>query len=176
MWVVEAYLPAVCRRHSRGQGLLSTVGFPKSWCWYSLEMHVIRTQSAKEIEVMVIPVNHSPEMANIERILQDWSPVGAMCGAGYKNDGSFQHCSAPTSCPHTVMDDCDGSEWYCSQERHEKLEAQLRNLQYRQPMLNFYWNSRGKSDCQLFLRESGLVTQYRLVSIHSTLLARRLRP
>ena len=80
-------------------------------------MHVIRTQSAKEIEVMVIPVNHSPEMANIERILQDWSPVGAMCDAGYKNDGSFQHCSAPTSCLNTVMYDCDGDpEWYCSQE------------------------------------------------------------
>ena len=29
-------------------------------------------------------------------------------------------------------------------------------------MLNFYWNSGGKSDCQGFLRESGLVTQYRL--------------
>ena len=74
-------------------------------------------QSAKEIEVMVIPVNYSPEMANIERILQDWSPVGAMCDAGYKNDSSFQHCSALTSCLNTVMYDCDGDpEWYCSQE------------------------------------------------------------
>lgn len=47
-------------------------------------MHVIRTQSAKEIEVMVIPVNHSPKMVNIERILQDWSLVGAKCDAGYQ--------------------------------------------------------------------------------------------
>lgn len=38
-------------------------------------MHVIRTQSAQELEVMVILVNHSPEMANIGRIVQDWSPA-----------------------------------------------------------------------------------------------------
>ena len=101
--MVEVYLPVVCRRHSRGQGLLSTIGFPKLWCWYSLEMHVIRTQSVQELKVMVIPDNHSPEMANIERILQDWSPEGKMCDTEYENDSSFQHCSVQTLWCMTVM-------------------------------------------------------------------------
>ena len=156
---MEVYLSVICHQQSRGQDLLSTIAFPKLWCWYSLEMHVIRTQSAKELEVMIILVNHSPEMTNIKRILQDWSPVGMTCDTRYKNDGSFQRCSAPTSCLNTMMYDSDHyPEWYCSQEQHHQLRAQLWNLQYRQPMLNFYWNSRGKSDCQQFLRESGLVT------------------
>lgn len=113
-------------------------------------MHVIRIHSAPELEVMAILVNHSPDMANIERIVQDWSPAGTMCDAGYKNDGFFQQYSGPKTCPNTVMYDSDGyPEWYCSQERHHQLRVQLRNLQYRQPMLNFYWKSMDETVAEL---------------------------
>lgn len=67
-----------------------------------------------------------------------------------------------------MMDENEGEPvFYCALERRQQLRKYFRNLQYRQPMLDFYWNSKGKSDCQQFLKESGLVTRYTLVLIAS---------
>ncbi|KAJ5480222.1 hypothetical protein N7530_005731, partial [Penicillium desertorum] len=126
-----------------------------------VKMHAIRVHRNKEVEVMVLPVDHSMDMENIQRILEDWSPRSEECDAGYNEDGTFRACQLGVSCPNTLTDDSDGyPHYFCSQERHQKLRARLRNLQHRQPMLDFYWNSKGKSDCQNFLEKSNLVTRY----------------
>ncbi|KAJ5284305.1 hypothetical protein N7505_002285 [Penicillium chrysogenum] len=123
-----------------------------------VKMHAITVHRNKEVEVMVLPVDHSMEMENMQRILEDWSSNSEECNAGYNEDGTFRACRLGDSCPNTLMDDLD--DFFCSQERHHQLRARLRNLQHRQPMLDFYWNSKGKSDCQNFLEKSNLVTRY----------------
>ncbi|KAF3399873.1 hypothetical protein F1880_008442, partial [Penicillium rolfsii] len=96
-----------------------------------VKIHAIRTQSNKEIEVVVLLINYSLEIADIQREIEELSPNTTNCDAGFNKN-----------------------------ERRQQLRKCFRNLQYRQPMLDFYWNSKGKSDCQQFLKESGLVTQY----------------
>lgn len=113
---------------------------------------------------MVLPINYASEMADIQRAIEELSPDATNCDAGFNENGTFQRCSNGGLCPNLMMDD-NGWEpnFYCALERRYELRKDLRNLQYRQPMLDFYWNSKGKSDCQQFLKESGLVTQYALV-------------
>jgi hypothetical protein len=122
-------------------------------------MHAISVHRNKEVEVMVLPVDHSMEMENMQRILEDWSSKSEECDAGYNEDGTFRACPLGDSCPNTLMDDFNNS--FCSQVRYHQLRARLKNFQLRQPMLDFYWNSKGKSDCQNFLEESNLVTRYK---------------
>ncbi|CAI7624712.1 unnamed protein product [Penicillium manginii] len=127
-----------------------------------VRIHALRTQGNKEIEVMVLPVNHASELADIETIIEELSLDTANCDAGFNADGTFQRCSNMGVCRNTTMYD-NGVEpqFYCALERRHELRKDIKNLQYRQPMLDFYWNSKGKSDCQQFLKESGLVTQYK---------------
>ena len=120
-------------------------------------MHAIRVHRNKEVEVMVLPVDHSMQMENMQRIIEDWSSKSEECDAGYKEDGTFRACRLP-NCPNTVRDDLNDP--FCSQAQHHQLRALLKNLKHRQPMLDFYWNSKGKSDCQNFLETSNLVTRY----------------
>lgn len=117
---------------------------------------------------MVLPINYSLEMADIQREIEELSPDTTNCDAGFNENGTFQHCSNVGLCPNTMMDENGGEPiFYCALDRRQKLRKYFRNLQYRQPMLDFYWNSKGKSDCQQFLNESGLVTHYTLVLIAS---------
>lgn len=113
---------------------------------------------------MVLPINYASEMADIQRAIEELSPDTTNCDAGFIENGTFQRCSNKGLCPNIMMDDngCE-PDFYCALERRHELRKDLRNLQYRQPMLDFYWNSKGKSDCQQFLKDSGLVTQYTLV-------------
>jgi hypothetical protein len=103
-------------------------------------------------------------MAKLQRAFDEMSSDSTNCEAGYNVNGTLQRCSNVGSCPNTMMYENGGEpDFYCSQQRRQELRNDLRNLQYRQPMLDFYWNSRGKSDCQQFLKESGLITQYALL-------------
>lgn len=113
---------------------------------------------------MVLPINYASEMADIQRALEELSADTTNCDAGFNRNGTFQRCSNGGFCPNTMAyDNGVELEFYCSLERRHELRKEFRNLQYRQPMLDFYWNSRGKSDCQQFLKESGLVREYTLV-------------
>lgn len=53
------------------------------------KVHVIREQNTEELDVMVVPVDYSLEIANVERMLQNWSLAGK-CDAGYDEDGTMQ--------------------------------------------------------------------------------------
>lgn len=129
-----------------------------------VRIHALRIQQNREIEVMVLPINYASEVADLKSAMEELCASTKDCDAGFNVDGTFQHCSNGDLCPNLMMDDNDyAPNFYCALERRHELRKGLRNLQHRQPMLDFYWDSKGKSNCQQFMGESGLVTPYRLV-------------
>lgn len=126
-----------------------------------LQLHFLEQKNTKEVEVMVLPADISSEIEGIERSLEQYCP-NTDCGAGFNEDGTFQPCKAGSMCLNQAMGGTeDYPSFYCSQEHHQRLRLKKRTLEYREPMLEFYWNSKGQSDFQEYLRECGLVTQYR---------------
>lgn len=123
-------------------------------------MHVVMQQQAKELEVMIVPRDFAIEVAEQKASLERYS-LEEVCDAGYDVGGTVRACRAGPACPNYkfVSDDYGESE-YCSQEEYHKLEAQVKILEHQAPMLDFYWNTRGKTNCQMFLNDFGLLTSY----------------
>ncbi|GMG38899.1 unnamed protein product [Aspergillus oryzae] len=110
---------------------------------------------------MVLPVNVDLEMKEIEQYLQE-SPASGECDAGVNENGLLQSCTFGSLCPNTKMGGHnDYPYFYCAQEYHHELRLRKRRLAHREALLEFYWSSQGKSDSHQFLKESGLITQYR---------------
>lgn len=124
-------------------------------------MHFLKPKSIKEVEVMVLPDDSSSKIEGIRTWLEEYS-MEAQCSAGYDENGTFHPCQSGSYCKNRVM---GGNEeypqFYCSLEYYHELRLRKRRLECRDAMLEFYWNSRGRSDFQTFLRESGLITSYR---------------
>lgn len=115
----------------------------------------------KEVEVMVLPDDSSSKIEGIRTRLKECS-LKAQCGAGYDENGTFYPCQPGSLCQNMVMGGNEESpHFYCSLEYYHELRLRKRRLVCRGSMLEFYWNSRGRSDFQMLLKESGLVTSYR---------------
>lgn len=121
-------------------------------------MHIMNNDR-KEIEVMVIPVDHSPEIARMEQWLAKIETKDPFY-AGYDEQGCFHACQDPDC--RNMRDDgneiCPDS--CCAQEEYCRLEARRDRLLHQQPLLQFYWRTKGKTDVQEFLRQSDLVSSY----------------
>lgn len=123
-------------------------------------MHIINEQQSDELEVMIVPINIDSDIADVENALQKLRSDDE-CGAGYEVDGSFQGCGAGSCCPNTAMVDYGiHDEFYCTKERYHQLRKCLGNIRCRQPLLDFYWSTKAKTNSQDFLIESGFVTSY----------------
>ena len=123
-------------------------------------MHIMENKSNGDLEVIVKPVNHALNVAEIEREMEGLE-IDGCCEAGYNVDGTFQPCNDGILCENTRM---DGSafvpEFYCAAERFYKLKRQKETLENIQPTLHFYWHMKGKSDAQDFLKQAGLLISY----------------
>ena len=125
-------------------------------------MYIIGTNCKNGVEVIVSPVDHSADIARLcDTVKQLTSKITDDCDSGYSEDGSFQMCPHGSLCPNIQMDDnVTAPGYYCAAEQAHRCELQRQNVQNRQAMIEFYWNTRGRSDSNEFLRDSGLVMAY----------------
>lgn len=109
-------------------------------------------KNIQEVEVMVLPDDSSSEIEEIRAWLKQYS-VKVHCGAGYDEEGTLQPCQMRLGCLNVEMDGYEEFPYfYCSLEHYHKLRLRKHRLECRDAMLEFYWNSRGRSDFQTFLR------------------------
>jgi hypothetical protein len=87
----------------------------------------------------VLPINYSLEIADIQREIEELSPDTTNYNARFYKNSTFQHYSNGGLCPNTIIDKNGGEPvFYCALERRQQLRKYFRNLQYRQPILDFY--------------------------------------
>ena len=121
-------------------------------------MHVIENQGISAPVVMVVPVNYPSEIAEYNECIKNIEIDGCSCSVGYTADGSFMPCDDGAVCPNLVVDEFDS---YCALERGMKLKGERDSLELRRYLLHFYWHKTGKTSCQEFLKESGLIHDYK---------------
>lgn len=110
---------------------------------------------------MVLPVNIASEIADVDKYLQD-SCLDGNCDAGFGENGKLKACTLGPLCPNIEMYGPGEFPLFRGQKENCcRLGLYKRALLRRDAMLEFYWNSSGKTDSLKFLKDSGLVTRYR---------------